>query len=290
MAGLIEKALKLRTRAEESGGDIPALISAAERAVKNIVHGPHAQKKTGGSEEFWQFREYMPGDRPQDIDWRQSAKTQRVYIRQKEWHNTQDNIFWCSAHEGMRFSSGKNPTKADVANILTLGLALLMTRGGERVALMDQGFAARSENTLEALANDLVSAVHNGTLPAPSRAISKNSSIILAGDFLSDLDEMENSFATLAALSENGLVVQILDPAELNLPYNGRVLFEGFDNQAQENVQNVNSIRGQYQERIALHIRSVKELCRDYGWHYVLHRSDQTITETLQAIWLEMSR
>lgn len=285
MAGFIQKALNLRNRAETAAADLPELMMRAEQAANNIVHGIHAQRKSGGSEKFWQFREYMPGDRPQDIDWRQSAKTQRVFIRQKEWHNTQDNILWCSRYDGMDF--GK---KAEHAKTLTLALSILMTHAGERVALMNGDAAGRSEKALENIAHDLCSAKDDVPLPLPTKRIADNSSLILIGDFLSDIDDIKNSFDALAGRSENAALIQVLTPEELDLPYNGRVVFENMSGGGQENVQHVDSIRTQYQERIQRHIKSLEHLCKDYGWHYALHTTDTKPSETLQTLWLEMSR
>ena len=116
-------ALKLRQIAEEERADLPALMAMAERAVSTIYQGTHPQKKPNTGEDFWQFREHNNTDRPQDIDWRQSAKTDRVYIKQKEWQTAQNVMLWCASGPEMAFSSRTDtPSKARIAQILTLAL------------------------------------------------------------------------------------------------------------------------------------------------------------------------
>ncbi len=286
----LKHVLALRTRAEDAAADIEELISSAERAVNSVLSGEHAQRKSGGHEKFWQYREYMQGDRPQDIDWRQSAKTQRVYARQKEWQNTQDNILWCSVYDGMNFKSGNLPPKAEVAKTLTLALGLLFVRSGERAALLNHSNAGRSEKSLNAMAQELCLGAQKTSLPTTNKDISKNSSLVLIGDFLDDDQDLKRSFDGLSRGNKNGLVIQVLDPAELALPYDGRVVFEDMNGKVRENIQHVGSVRDAYQERIKSHISRVEGLCEEIGWHYVLHSTDHSISEALRTLWAEISQ
>ena len=48
----------------------------------------------GMGENFWQFRPYQTGDTVEGIDWRQSAKGDRLYIRETEWSAAQTVWLW----------------------------------------------------------------------------------------------------------------------------------------------------------------------------------------------------
>lgn len=284
MATLIKKLLKLRTDVEAHISDLPNLMLKAERAVDNMVSGMRAKRKAGGHEEFWQFREYTATDRPQDIDWRQSAKTQRIFIRQKEWHNAQDNIFWCARHSGMNFE-----VKAAHAKILTLALSILLTRNGENVAFMNGARAGRSENALENIGVELLQDDETAFLPKAAH-IAKDVNLVFIGDFLSDIDDIKQSFEKFAGHASHALVIQVLSEKELELPYSGHVVFEGLSPGAREEVRHVGSIRTQYKDRLNRHIQNLHGLCSDYGWHYGLHHTGLDISETLHALWLEMNQ
>src|SRR4029434_2797657 len=94
----------------------------------------------GRGEAFWQFRQYYPGDELRRLDWRQSAKTDRLYLRQMEWSAAQTAFLWCDLSASMRFNSKRDlPSKLETAEVLPLALAGAMSRAGERVALLGSG-------------------------------------------------------------------------------------------------------------------------------------------------------
>lgn len=265
-------------------------MAGAERAAASILHGEHRQRKAGGGERFWQFREYYPGDRPQDIDWRQSGKTDRVFIRQKEWQTNQSAFLWCSQAPGMDFKSTDAPfSKADSARIITLAIGLLLTHGGEEIGLFGTQRKGRSEAALQYVAAALMEK-SNREETLPQGDVYKNSALFLSGDFLDPPDEISEHFKMLSAHSASGFVIQILDPAEINLPYDGRAVFEMPNEKKQrELVNNVASIRAEYNARIAAHIKAVQTISHDCGWNYVLHSTDNDIKDTLLEIWTTLT-
>lgn len=281
----------LRRKAEDAASALPALMIKAERAAQNIFHGEHAQRKSGAGEKFWQFREYTPQDRPQDIDWRQSGKTDRVFIRQKERQLPQTALFWTCTHESMNFSSStKIPKKSEAANVLTLALGLLMTHGGERVGMLGTPQTGRSETSLENIGNFLLNPTTQEALPlaGPGKSL-KNSMLVLVGDFLNPLEEIEATLENLAAQASGGFVIQILDPAEIDLPWDGRVIFEDGAQAQREIIQNVSSIRAAYKQRIENHTKEVKRVSNECGWNYIFHVTNKDYQETLMDVWTAMN-
>ncbi|MGB4107062.1 MAG: DUF58 domain-containing protein [Alphaproteobacteria bacterium] len=282
-------ALPLRQRAEDEAAHLSFLMAEADKAVTSILHGEHRQRKSGGGERFWQFREYHPGDRPQDIDWRQSGKTDRVFIRQKEWQTNQSAYLWCSRAESMGFSSSDGlPSKGDAAKIITLAIGLLLTHGGEEIGLLGSPRKGRSQAMLQTIADSFLDKDQERELLPESEAPA-NSALFLAGDFLEPIEEIESRFKNLAAQSDSGVVIQILDPAEIELPYDGRVIFEAPTDKQRELVNNVSSIRGEYNRRITAHVESVRRICGACEWHYVLHNTEREIKDTLLDVWTALT-
>src|SRR6201992_4496083 len=105
---------------------------AAERLGASISLGAHGRRRAGAGENFWQFRRYGSADSVGRIDWRQTAKSQHLSVREREWEAAQTVWFWRDADRGMRFGSA-GVTKMERANLLLLALASLLVRGGERV-------------------------------------------------------------------------------------------------------------------------------------------------------------
>jgi len=277
----------LRQNAEEHAAGLPSLMMQAQQAVQSILSGDHPRKKPGSGEKFWQFRDYDHMDRPQDIDWRQSAKGDHIYVRQKEHQNVQNIVFWCAGGAHMDFASAPSlPEKGHTAKVITIALALLFTRAHEKISLLGGDFRpGRTDKTLQSLGENLV---HQKTdlndlhfLRFP-----KNSSLIMTGDFLEDTADIQTSFDSLFPQTSGGTIIQVLDPAELDLPWDGRAIFEDAD--IKERIDDIGSVRARYQERIQRHIGFVQEQCRDRGWHYILHRTDTDIRQTLFDLWMRL--
>ena len=136
----LASAATLRQRAEHAASTLPPLLVAAERIASTVIQGVHGRRRVGQGETFWQFRRYQPGDAIGAVDWRQTAKGDRVYVRENEWEAAQSVWLWCDASPSMAWRSGHElPTKLERAAVLTLALASLLVRAGEQVALLGGG-------------------------------------------------------------------------------------------------------------------------------------------------------
>ena len=289
---------KLRSQAEEASTPLPMLMLKSQKIAESVLHGEHARRRPGSGENFWQFREYTPTDRPQDIDWRQSAKGDDVYIKQKEWLVTRKVLFWCAGGKSMNF--GSNPentfyTKQENAQIMCLALALLLQRSYEQIGFLGGGRAGRGELAMEKLGQYLLDRGHarpeGALLPdTNSYALPRHAIFIGVGDFLSPIEEIETRFDILGQQTKNALIIQTLDPAEMDLRFAGRVRFKGMYAGEEEIINNVANIRESYKQRIKEHTKRIKELCLHYNWHYQLHRTDEDIADTLKDIWESIER
>lgn len=277
----------LRQIADKESSDLPALMALAEKSASNILSGEHALRKPGSGEKFWQYREYDTSDRPQDIDWKMSARTDKVFTRQKEWQSTQSALFWVQSSESMLFKSKKSLlTKKENGIILALGLANLLVAAHEKVGLLSGAISpGGSDQKIHNIAEELIRS-KTETLPfIDFKKTPKNSTFIILGDFLDPIEKIEKTFIELSSRTKNVIIFQILDPAELFLPYQGRYVFENKEINQKLHVQNVESIRNQYQENINRHIDQMIQLCKKHNYFWVLHSTDTPIRETLFKVW-----
>lgn len=276
--------------ADAAAAGLPAILTAADKAATSILTGDHAQRKSGTGEKFWQFREYSQGDRPQDIDWRRSARGDRLFVRQKEWQTTQTVLFWCQRNRAMTYHSRPQyARKSDHAMILSLALASLFHNAGELTGLLSGDMRpGRTESTRLRMANQIFE-TRTGDLPrTDALQIPMNGQLVLAGDFLTPPELIGDCFDRLASRASNVIVLQVLDPAELNLPFAGRVIFENDFSGLKQHIENVESIRDEYKKRIDAQIESVSALCRRHGWGWYLHTTDRAPKDTLHDIWVNM--
>ncbi len=275
----------LRRAAESLAARLPGLLVEAERVAATVAQGVHGRRRTGTGETFWQFRPYQPGDDRTDIDWRQSARSRHLFVRQQEWEAAQSVWLWCDRSPSMRFRSDRRlPTKAERAVLLTLALAALLVRGGERVALLGSGERPRPGRTgLERLVQGLATAAPT-TLP-PAADLPRFASLVLISDFLEPVQDLAARLAPWVAAGVRGCLVQIADPAEELLPYGGRVLFEGLENEGRALVGNVARVRGRWSEIWQAHRAEVERLATRQGWRALRHRTDATAEVALLALY-----
>src|SRR5579885_3560134 len=96
----------LRHHAEELAATLPPLLVEAERVAITVSQGVHGRRRVGQGETFWQFRQYEPGEPAQRIDWRESARSDRLYVRETEWEASERlDLARQLAFDGLRLGS-----------------------------------------------------------------------------------------------------------------------------------------------------------------------------------------
>lgn len=267
--------------AEALGASLPPLVVQAERVAATVMQGVHGRRRPGQGDAFWQFRPYLPGDAAARVDWRQSAKSDRLFVRETEWEAAQTVALWCQGGPAMDWRSDRMfPTKRVRGELLLLALAALLLRGGERVRLFGLPRAFAGRGALSILAQSLPAAAEvatDGRIPRHARAV-------LFGDFLAPLPQTRDVVAQLAARGVRGHLLQVLDPAEETLPFSGRIRFEGLGSAEEALVPRVEGVRALYEERLARHREGLAALAASSGWSFATHRTDQPPEAALLAL------
>ena len=277
----------LREQAEKIAAALPPLLVAAERLASAVSLGVHGRRKAGIGESFWQFRRYQSEDPTGAIDWRKSAKSQHLYVREREWEAAESVWFWRDGGATMRFGSG-NETKIDRASLITMALASLLIRGGERIALLGDGRApSASRAALTRIAQELTLSSER-SLP-PDAPMGRNAQIVWISDFLSPLGELEGAMRRIAREGLTGHLVRIVDPAEEDFPFAGRTRFESARGDESEIFGRAETVRDAYQKRFRAHQEAVAELARRLGWSCMTHRTDTRPETALIALFIDLA-
>ena len=280
--------LSNEAEAQSVADRLPDLLIEAMRISTTIAHGIHGRRRAGPGETFWQFRQYESTDSSGLIDWRRSASSDHLYVREREWEAAHTFWLWADLSPSMNFQSHLSQySKRDRALVLLLAAAELLVRSGERVALLGltRPTARRDAATriAEAIAENFNSPILQSGLP-PDEQLSRFSGVILVGDFLDPADAINERIASLAASGVSGHLLQVLDPAEETLPYEGRAEFLAPDGSERWIADRVESLRERYIERLANHKQEIATQAQRLDWSHLVHHSDRSAAEPLLSL------
>jgi uncharacterized protein (DUF58 family) len=290
--GASRGAARSALRAEALGARLPPLVVAAERVASTVMQGIHGRRRAGVGDAFWQFRAFVAGDPPSRIDWRQSAKSDRLFIRETEWEAAQTVLLWRDPATTLRWRSTlARDEKRARAELLLLALSALLLRGGEQVQLLGapatpRPFAGR------AVMPSLAAALERADAAPEPEAAPRHARAVLFSDFLCPLAEVHRMVGGLALRGIRGHLLQVLDPAEETLPYAGRIRFEGLGEAAGAPalVPRVEGVRELYAERLAQHRAGLAAIAAAAGWRFATHRSDNPPEAALLALFQALSQ
>ncbi|MBU6372044.1 MAG: DUF58 domain-containing protein [Alphaproteobacteria bacterium] len=268
-----------RFEAEGLAGDLPAVLLEARR-LAGAAPGVHGRRRAGLGEAFWQFRDHRPEDGARLVDWRRSARGERLYVREREREAAQTALFWIDPDPGFGWASGPGwPTKRRRAMTIGLAFALLVTRGGERAGALGGPPPRAGGRAVDRLAEDLAGL--NVADPPPPLL---RSAALYFSDFYGPLDPWRARLKAAAAAGAGGALVMVSDPAEEDFPYEGRTLFEAPGRRETVLFGRAQSARAAYAERLAAQRAAVRAIAAQYGFVALLHRTDRSPAPTLAAL------
>lgn len=277
----------LRHSAQEHAALLPPLLAEAQHLAASVVMGTHGRRQSGQGEEFWQFRNAAPGDAWRSIDWRRSGRSDTQYVRQLEWQAAQSVLFWIDDGLSMGFTGDKSrPSKGARAAVLGLASAILLTRAGERVGLIEDTEPPRTGQTqIDRLSAQLALRQPQSDYGVPSpRMLPKGSRAVFLSDFLGEIDPLVTTLSKAADRGVTGAVVQILDPVEESFPFDGRTEFQSMSGLLRFETLRARGLRATYLDKLAARKAEVQAICGRIGWHYLCHHSSEPAQPAL--MWL----
>jgi uncharacterized protein (DUF58 family) len=136
-------------------------------------------------------------------------------------------------------------------------------------------------------------ALHGGkpelahSLP-PEVRLARFSGAVLISDFLDPVETIAARLRAIATSDVSGHLVQVLDPAEETLPYDGRAEFIGIEDGAYWVADRVESLRERYQAKLAAHREALADVARRLGWTLLVHHTDRSATEPLLTLAMRL--
>ncbi|QKP78737.1 DUF58 domain-containing protein [Methyloligella sp. GL2] len=263
---------------------MPALLIEAQRVAHTVTYGTHGRRRAGPGETFWQFRHFDENDSLARVDWRRSASSDHLYVREREWEAAHTVWLWVDLSPSMQFRSGLSETYKDSrAAVLALAMCELLVRAGERVGVIGHPPMAGRFATRR-LAEILIQDFETGRSLPPPASLNRFSECILFSDFLEPAKETAAAVEAIAAQGIRGHLVQIFDPAEESLPYEGRTEFAASEGNTRVIAGRAETLREAYAERLRDHRKALSSLATRLGWSFFVHHTDRPAGEALLAL------
>ena len=280
-------AASLHADATHLSENFDELLASADELFMRSGIGAHGRRRRGQGAEFWQYRPYEPHDSQRDIDWRRSARGDGVQIREKELELAQEFNLWVDDSASMRFSTlASGREKYWLAAVLGLASAQLLSRGGERVGLLnDEAGPKLGVAGVDAIAAKLAAAEAGLEYGRPSyKAVARGSHALFLSDFLGDWDEVVEGLSFAAMQGARGLLVQVLDPEEAKFGFSNRVIFESAAQEFEFETKQASGLRAAYLERLEERYRALQDLAARLNWRFMRHVTDQDPSDAL--LWI----
>ncbi|MEL6436624.1 MAG: DUF58 domain-containing protein [Pseudomonadota bacterium] len=270
-------------RARHRASLVPELLVEARKLVNTVIAGWHGRKKRGVGENFWQYRPYREGEHLARIDWRRSARDDQTYVRDMEWEAAHTVWVWCDLGPSMLFQSkGSRTSKEYRALVVTLALAELLGRSGERIGFPGLMRPASARNAAERLAATITNAPPNMLTSTPQlQGVQRHSEVILISDFLTPDVNYQELIADIGHRGARLHLVEVVDPAEEDFPYEGRTEFRDPVTGERLTVGRAQDWLSDYRNIYNARRDDLARSCRNQGGSYTVSRTDKLASETL---------
>jgi uncharacterized protein (DUF58 family) len=253
----------------------------ARTVVEGFLSGLHRSPYKGFSVEFAEYRQYLPGDDLNTLDWKVYARTDRHYVKKFEEETNLECHILLDQSASMAYRGAAPMSKLEYGSVLAASLAFLMNRQRDATGLIafDEQIrlrlpAAARPGHLHALllALERLQPGHLSNVGRPlhqlAEALLKRSLIVLISDLLDDPEPVVKGLRHLKFRGTDVVVFQVLDPNELTFPFKTAATFTDIET-AEAVVADPASARKEYLRELAgLTLRYDREL-RGAGIDYV---------------------
>jgi uncharacterized protein (DUF58 family) len=275
----------------------------ATRIVEGYVSGLHRSPFQGFSVEFAEHREYAPGDDLRYVDWKVFGKTDKVYLKQYEEETNLIAYLVLDTSESMRYqSSGAPLSKLEYGQCATAAIAYLVVRQQDSVGLVTFDDQIRCWIRPGSSATHLKQIVHSlqqseGTRKTATGPIfhelaerfTRRGIVFIVSDLFDNPESMLAGLKHFRHRRHDVVVVQLLDPAELDFPFQQATLFRGLEGAGDLLVEPA-QLRRAYQQEIERFTALVRAGCLAQQADYLLVRTDQPLDIVLSSYFARRKR
>lgn len=271
---------------------IESLDLRARIVVEGFLSGLHRSPYHGFSVEFSEYRPYAPGDDLRYLDWKLLARSDRRYIKRFEDETNVRVQLLVDLSSSMAFGSGRSP-KSEYAVTLAATIARFLSSQRDAVGLVtfDEDIVdyipprhrpGHLQRLMLALERS-TAGQHTGLVRAlehVAELVKKRGVVVLISDLLAPLNGLDAALGQLRARGHEVILFRVLDPAEIDFPFDQAARFEDLETGGSFYVDPAQA-GDEYRARFAEHQRGLEELCNGHGADLVHWTTDRPLVDSL---------
>jgi uncharacterized protein (DUF58 family) len=274
---------------------IANLSLRARWVVEGLMSGVHKSRAKGFSVEFEEHREYSPGDEIRRIDWKAFGKFDRYFIKEYEDETNLRAYLLLDASASMNYASD-GISKFDYACTLTASLAYLILKQQDAAGVVT--FSDRIEAFIPPRAKrdylaQILHALENRGPAGETKVgkilddiagqVKRRGLIILVSDLLDEPAEILKGLRQFRFKGNDVIVFHLMDPAELDLPFDGNILFEDLEAANLKVITDPRTIRSTYRQVVNEFITDMRKQCHDNAIDYQLISTATPLDQALAS-------
>lgn len=272
--------------------------------MAGYLSGQHRSPFHGFSVEFNDYRRYQPGDDLRYLDWRLYARSDRLCVKRYVQETNARVYLLCDTSASMQYrGSAAWGSKIECAKALAAALTWSLLKRQDAAGLLTSNGAefpvellrpSQQPSQLGLVLRQLTSLSPAGgtclarLLREAARLVHRRSIILLLSDLLDPAEELSLAFKYLRFLGHEVIVVQILDPDEIEFPFSEGRIFEDLETGERRRIHA--AARGRYLERFKVFMAAHEQLFQELEISHCLVRTDQDAGAALARFLAQRSR
>lgn len=273
---------------------ISSLDLLAKTVVDGFVAGLHRSPDFGFSQEFAEYRAYVPGDDLRHVDWNLFARTERCYLKRYRGETNSQLVVLLDASNSMQYTSGP-PKKMDYARFIAASILYLAIRNQHDAAGLIVFDDELREYVKPSTRQGQLTRLFAGLEQAEPRArtdfskplrhfqelLHRRGIVIVISDFYEEPQTIVRAIEPLRFHGNDVVLFHILDPQEIQPVLKGSTIL--VDLETDQEIEVVPEYaRTIYRAKMEAHIEQLRSRTRAAGMDYQLLVTDQPLDATLR--------
>jgi len=253
-----------------------------KRPMDGSRQSQHRSLAFGASVEFAEYRDYMPGDPIQRIDWSVYARSNRFVIREAHEEVNARTFVLLDISESMQYQEEGSLSKMEYACYLTAGIMYMMIQQGDSVALITFDNKVRDYFPLTSTPSGLKPPLEHLETIQPStpgnieealhevaELVTGRTLMIVISDLLQEPESVMRGLHHLHHDGKDATVFHVLDPAELSLPISGFADLTEMESGHKLTVD-LDEVRDSYVGEVNRYLDELRRGCMGLRFAYIL--------------------